>query len=100
MFLYNCLKCTYATPSFSRVSPFFFFHDFILISGRHNHPRLPYILTISTLALENTLWAYMPSIPSSPSSIDKGLNDILAYVPAPRRLERVPGLMTSTLSMI
>lgn len=54
------------------------------------------ILVISTLALSNTLCGNSPFTVSRDRS--GGYSVILAYVPAPLRFERYPGLMTTTLS--
>lgn len=58
---------------------------------------LRYIRIMSTRARSYNLWLTCFCSLSS-SSIRRGWIAICAYVPAPRRLESVPGLITVTLS--
>lgn len=55
-----------------------------------------YILTISTLHLSHTLCATATPLSLSSSVTFFGCIKTLAYVPAARRLARVPGLITMT----
>lgn len=56
------------------------------------------ILVISTLALSKTLCPIKPPLLNPSLESDGAFKIIRAYVPAPRRLDRYPGLITSTLS--
>jgi hypothetical protein len=57
-----------------------------------------HILKISTRALSKSLWPIMVFECLSSSVIEAGCIVNLAYVPAPLRFERNPGLITRTLS--
>lgn len=56
------------------------------------------ILVTSTLARSNTLWLNTSASRSSSDDIVRGARVMAAKVPAPRRLESVPGLMQRTES--
>lgn len=56
------------------------------------------ILVISTLALWKTSWLITLPLSTALPGREGAFKVIRAYVPAPRRLDRYPGLITSTLS--